>query len=138
MNYRKLAQRGFAAVAAIFLVVILASLGAFMVSFSNTQQLTSAQDVQGTRAYWAARAGLEWAVVALPATPSLCATPVAAPPTPIEGFVIAINCTRTTYVDAGGTAGVPPVIFQITVTASMGAVGSISYIDRSVSVSVEQ
>lgn len=59
MNPRR-HQVGFAAIAAIFLVVVLAALGAFMVTFSNTQQLTSAQDLQGTRAYWAARAGLEW------------------------------------------------------------------------------
>jgi hypothetical protein len=81
---------------------------------------------------------LEWAVVALPATPSVCAAPVAVPPTPLEGCAIAVNCTNTTYVDAGATAGVSPVIFQITVTASKGAVGSIGYIDRSVSASVEQ
>ena len=55
-------QRGFAAIAAIFLLVVLAALGSFMLSFSNTQQLTSAQDVLGTRAYWAARAGLEWGI----------------------------------------------------------------------------
>lgn len=55
-------QQGFAAIAAIFLVVILAALGAFMLTFSNTQQLASAQDLQGSRAYWAARAGLEWGI----------------------------------------------------------------------------
>jgi len=43
-------QHGFAAIAAIFLVVVLAALGAFMVTYSNTQQLTSAQDIQGSRA----------------------------------------------------------------------------------------
>lgn len=139
MKYRRCAQGGFAAIAAIFLVVVLAALGGFMLSFSNSQQLTSARDVQGTRAYWAARAGLEWAVVALPATPALCTTPVAAPPTPIEGFVVAINCTSATYADAGATSGVPPTtIFQLTVTASTGTVGSIAYTDRSVSASVEQ
>ena len=53
-------QHGFAVIAAIFLVVVLAALGGFMVTFSNTQQLTSAQDLQGSRAYWAARAGLGW------------------------------------------------------------------------------
>ena len=40
-------QKGFAAVAAVFLVVGLAALGAFMVSLSNTQQVTSAQDTMG-------------------------------------------------------------------------------------------
>ena len=52
---------GFAIVSAIFLLVALALLGAYMVSFSNTQHITSAQDVQGSRAYWAAKGGLQWA-----------------------------------------------------------------------------
>jgi len=48
--------------AAVLLVVGLAALGAFMVAMSITQQLTSAQDVQGIKALWAALAGLEWGV----------------------------------------------------------------------------
>ena len=60
MNRDHSAQRGFAAIAAIFLLVTLAALGGYMLTFSNTQQLTFAQDVQGARAYWAASAGLEW------------------------------------------------------------------------------
>ena len=139
MNGRPPTQGGFAAIAAIFLVVILAALGGFMLTFSNTQQLTSARDVQGSRAYWAARAGLEWAVVALPATPALCTKPVAAPPTPIEGYTIAIDCTSASYADIGATSGVSPTtIFRMTVTASTGTVGSIASVDRSVTASVEQ
>jgi MSHA biogenesis protein MshP len=127
-------QRGFAAIAAIFLVVILAALGGFMVTFSNTQQLTSAQDVQGSRAYWAARAGLEWALVAIPTNPALCAAPVVAPP-PIPDFTIAINCTPQAYTENG----VSLTIYQLTSTASSGgAAGSIGRIERSVSASIEQ
>jgi len=128
-------QRGFAAIAAIFLVVVLAALGGFMLTFSNAQQLTSAQDVQGSRAYWAARAGLEWAVVAIPAVPGLCASPVAAPPTPIDGFTIVINCTSQAYIEAGATV----TIFQFTsVASSGGAVGSVGYIERSLSATMER
>jgi len=36
MTRIRLQQRGFAAIAAIFLVLVLAALGGFMVSFSNT------------------------------------------------------------------------------------------------------
>lgn len=140
MNARPSVQGGFAAIAAIFLVVVLAALGGFMVSFSNTQQLSSAQDVRGTRAYWAARAGLEWALVAIPpasaATPDTCTIPT--PPGSIDGFTIAIVCTKATYVETGAASGVSPTaIFRFTVTASTGTVGSIGYADRSVTASVE-
>ena len=53
-------ERGFALVSAIFLLVILVSLAAFLVNISTSQSITSAQDVQGSRAYHAARAGADW------------------------------------------------------------------------------
>ncbi len=55
-------SRGFAIVSAIFLIVVLAALGVGIVVFSKAQQASSAYDVQGSRAYQAARAGLEWAL----------------------------------------------------------------------------
>jgi len=54
-------QSGFLLVTAIFLLVILAALGAFILTISGTQQTSSALDVQGSRAYQAARAGIDWA-----------------------------------------------------------------------------
>ena len=53
-------QRGFGAVAAIVVLVILAALSAAIVSVGTSQHLTSAQDVLSARAWQAARAGNEW------------------------------------------------------------------------------
>jgi len=53
-------ERGFSIVTAIFLIVVLAALGVFIVSVSGLQQSSSQLDVQGVRAYQAARAGIEW------------------------------------------------------------------------------
>lgn len=123
-------QQGFAAIAAIFLVVVLAALGAFMVTFSNTQHLTSSQDVLGSRAYWAARGGLEWgisgAVGACPASPTVLA---------IDGFTVTVTCAQSQYSDSGTVN-----MFSITsVAATTGAVvGSVGYIERSLSVSLER
>ena len=126
-----LCQRGFAAIAAIFLIVALAALGGYMVSFSNTQQISSAQDVQGSRAYWAARAGLEWALATVNAS-SAC--PAVAAPTTIEGFSILIVCTPQTYTEAASS----PRLFQIRAITSVGTVGSVGFIERSVSASMEK
>ena len=124
-------QTGFAAVAALFLVVVLAALGAFMWHMGMTQQLTSAQDVQGSCAYWAARGGLEWgltrinAVAACPA-PSLSLT--------ISGFSVTVFCTVAAYSEANRTVS----IFQLRSVASTGTLGTISYVERSVSASLER
>ena len=64
MNMCKLTlkmQKGFSLVTAIFLLVVLATLGTLMVTFFSAQQQSSALDVMGTRAYQAARVGVEWA-----------------------------------------------------------------------------
>lgn len=128
MNGRHLFQRGFAIIAALFLVVVLAALGAFMVSFSNTQHLTSAQDVQGSRAYWAARAGLEWGIVS-----AVSACPASPTSLTIDIFTVTVTCAQSTYSDSDTVN-----MFSITAVANVtgSSVGGIGYIERSVSASV--
>jgi MSHA biogenesis protein MshP len=130
MMRTRFTQKGFAAIAAIFLVVGLASLGAFMLTLSNTQQLTSAQDVQGTRAYWAARAGLEWGITSANAS-SACPTSTALT---LDGFSVAVTCALTSFTEAGVTIK----LIQLRSVASSGTVGSVGYIERSVSASMEK
>jgi MSHA biogenesis protein MshP len=132
-------QHGFAAIAAIFLVVILAALGAFMLTFSSTQQLTSAQDVQGSRAYWAARAGLEWAVVAVPAAPTLCANAAlasvtaGAPPAAVDGFALQVRCAKNTYTE--GTES--RTIYNFESQASLGTAGTVGRVERNLTATLE-
>lgn len=140
MNHKRLNQRGFAAIAAIFLVVVLAALGGFMVTFSNTQQLTSSQDVLGSRAYWAARGGLEWAfawiVESSPVAPAVLPVPVcpvAAPPATIETFSMSVTCTASTFLENGQSR----ILFRIVSVASRGSVGSPGFIERSVTATME-
>ena len=63
-------SRGFAIVSAIFILVVLGALGAFIVNVSTNQQIGSALDIQGVRAYQAARAGVEWGIYQVQATPA--------------------------------------------------------------------
>ena len=53
-------QYGFSLPAAIFLLVVLALMGAVIVSVTGLQQSSQQLDVLGVRAYQAARAGIEW------------------------------------------------------------------------------
>ena len=126
------AQLGFAIVSAIFLLVALAALGAFMVSFSNTQQLTSAQDVQGSRAYWAARGGVQWVTSEIVRTDDC---PSAAGQVDFaDGFVVDYTCDDNTY-DEGVTTR---TIFWVTATATAGGVvGDRLYVERQIQVFVE-
>lgn len=125
------AQQGFAAIAAVFLLVVVAAFGAFMVTFSNTQQLNAARDVQGSRAYWAARAGLSWGVARVVAVP---ACPVSPTVMAVDGFNVTVTCATQAY-DERGT---PRNIFTLTsIATGGGAVGGLAYIERSVTASLE-
>jgi len=53
-------QRGFLIIAAVFLLVVLAGLVAYLMTVSTTSQAASAADFNSARAYQAARAGAEW------------------------------------------------------------------------------
>lgn len=125
-------QHGFAAIAAIFLLVVLAALGAFMLTFSNTQQLNSAADVQGSRAYWAARAGIAWGMGSVAVSPAACPTPPS--PFTVDGLTLTVVCNRGSYSEGGNTV----VVFTFTSTAaSGGSVGGMGYVERSVTASAE-
>jgi MSHA biogenesis protein MshP len=121
------AAGGFAAVAAIFLVLVFAAMAAYMLTFSNTAQINSAQDLQSSRAYWAARAGLEWGMARASTTNAagVVGCPTLPSPLTVEGFTVAVTCTQSTYTEAR--------ILQITSIATLGgAPGALGYVERSV------
>lgn len=104
-------QRGFSLVTAIFLLVVLAGLGAAIVRVTTMQQIGSALDVGGSQAYQAARAGIEWGVYRQLRN-GVCATASFAPPAPaLSAFTVTVTCTK----HAGATPGLD--VYRITSNA---------------------
>ena len=62
MTSRAGKQSGFAIVSAAFLIVVLAVLGGYMATMSGVQQATTSKTLTASRAYYGARAGLEWGI----------------------------------------------------------------------------
>ena len=145
-------QRGFSIVSAIFLLVILASLGAFMVTFSVVQHTSSAQDLQGARAYQAARAGVEWGeyqilqVAGAGFAANCRATGVAgtsqtlpALAGTLAGFNVVVTCVATSYAEGDRIAGVNPVwIYRIGATAQAGTAGQANFVQRQIQATIGQ
>jgi MSHA biogenesis protein MshP len=97
-------QRGFTLPTAIFLLVLLAMLGAFMLTVSSLQQSSSVLDVQGVRAYEAARAGVEWgAFQVLDPNDTLGSSLATCPASPtqltltgvLSSFTVTVTCAAT-------------------------------------------
>jgi MSHA biogenesis protein MshP len=132
INCVKDRQRGFSLVTAIFLLVVIAALGAFAVTLATTQQQSAALDVLGSRAYQAARAGIEWGAYQALQNNSCLAPPttLAGLPNTLAGFNVQVTCTFATTTD-GGTA---ITLYQLNSTAKQGA--SPSYVDRQISVAI--
>jgi MSHA biogenesis protein MshP len=106
--------RGFTLPAAIFLLVVLAVLGAAIVMVFTTQQVGSALDLQGSRVYQAARAGIEWGAYKIARGGASCtgATSFAFATAPtLSGITVTVTCTA--YPDASGG----PTVYEIDSTA---------------------
>lgn len=120
--------RGFALVSAIFILVVLALLGAMMVALSSTQHVGQARDLFGSRAYFAARAGIEWGVYAAlrnnACTPSTTLPALAGS---AAGFAVVVNCSVSGPFDEGGTS---VRVYQLTSTATRGAPGAPDQVER--------
>ena len=126
-------QPGFAIPSAIFLIVVLAALGAFVVTVSGLQHTSSARDVMGSKALQAARAGIEWGAyqvlqqAALPGTgvcpagsvpPLSIAIPMPAG-TDLTGLTVNVTCALTNFDEGSRTAASlnPLEFYLITATA---------------------
>lgn len=101
-------QAGFSIVTAVFLIVVLALLGVFIISVTGLQQSSLQLDVQGVRAYQAARAGVEWAAFQV-LTPS-SSTPPDCPTSPtnisslggsLSAFTVTVTCTASPVTTEG-------------------------------------
>lgn len=126
-------QRGFAIVSAIFLIVVLAAMGVFMLTFSNIQHLTTAQDLQSAKAYQSARAGIDWGAYQIlqGSNPSCTGTP------PLGGTLTGFNLVVTCIAFGPYTEGTNTFnIYQITSTANSGVLGSTTYVERQIQATI--
>lgn len=130
-----MAQRGFSLVSAIFLLVVVAAMGAFAVTISTTQQQSQVMEVMSARAYQAALAGIEWATFNVAQQPASAAAPwagCAAGQNVVAGgnladFAITVNCTAVSAVEGTSTVW----IYDVSAVASTGGnPGDENYVEQ--------
>jgi len=127
-------QKGFGIVMAMFILVVLALLGVYMVRFAGVQHATSTYALQGARAFQAAKAGLGWAIARINAG-GTCANVTAVSPLTfpnLAGFSVALTCSSVPYQE-GSSA---PVIYQLNAHSEYGAYGTADYDSRELEASI--
>ena len=125
---------GFTLVSVIFLLVVVATLGAFMVSIGTTQRETSTLSVLSGRALAAAESGIEWAVHSVLTSDACFASPATFTLSggAAAGYSVTATCSATSHVEGADTYNV----FRLAVTASRGSPGSIGHVSRTIRASV--
>lgn len=125
--------RGFALVSALFLIVVLSALGAYLVNLVAVQHATPALRVQASRADYAARSGMAWAVRKATNGGSCAAsTSFTLSEGAFSGYTINVRCSRADH----DTAGTLLPYFVIDVSAQSGSFGSTDFVSRSLQAKV--
>jgi len=126
------AQRGASLVTAIFLIVVLASLGAFAVRLMAVQQQTTAAAIRATQAMMAAQSGIDWAAHRALNGGTCTAATLALTEAGATGYSVSVACTQSTHTEAGATINV----YSIEALAQSGVYGGPDYVSRRLHVKV--
>jgi len=122
-------QHGFTLVQAIFVLVVLALLGTYMVRLSTVQQATATQSLIQARVYHAARSGLEWGIKQVSDNHGCFSNSTFN----IDAYPVQMVCTLTgTYSEGVSTYGV----YKLQSVASFADISSPDYVSRKLEVTI--
>lgn len=139
-------QSGFVLVLAVFMLVMLAAISAYLLTISNLQVQAAVQDEAGARAYQSARTGIDWGAYQILRAPAQafatdCAagasTQTIALAGQLAGFSVAVTCQA----GAAQTEGASTFrAYTITATgcnqASCPGTASAIYVERQLRISL--
>ncbi len=112
---------GFSIVVALFILVVLALLGAALVTISGVEHRQPLLSLEAKRAYWAAHGGLQWgAYEALHNGICASSTMLASGQPGLNRFSVTVGCSSSAHTERGKTFQ----IYVITATAKNGKLGT--------------
>ena len=132
-------QHGFTLVMAIFILVVLALLGGYMMRLSGVQHTTTSHALQSARAYQAAKAGINWAAATISKdTDNIqagCAavnTKAVLPLAALPEFTVTVKCNLSgPYLEGSNKV----YVYAITAHSEFGTYSGIDYISRKIEAS---
>lgn len=127
-------QHGFSIITAIFILVVLALLGGYMVKLSTVQTTSFNLVLQGARAYQAARSGIEWSLGRL-ANGGSCSdinAQTAMSFSGLSGFSVKLGCSSQSYSESIQTL----TFYRVNAQAEFGAYSDAGYVSRSLEITI--
>ena len=88
-------------ITAIFLILVIAVLGAYIASVATTQHTTATLDLQGAKTYQAAYAGVQWGAYQALRVPSCAGNTSFALAGGLTGFAVTVNFSIFPYTENG-------------------------------------
>ena len=132
--HRMQSNNGFALVAALFLIIVLAALGLFAVKLASTQEQSIDLELLGARAQAAANSGIEYAANrALMHNKNCVNTTLNLNQAALQGFAVRISCTRSNHRMKGSAPtcnGNNCQVYELIATATYGTYGTANYVSR--------
>ncbi len=139
MKIMRKCQRGFSAIVAVILIVLLALIGGYMSTLTSVSSINTTVSAGTMQAWFAARSGIEWAVRDLIHGSGACSSPtINLTGGNTNGYAVVLTCTRlpspvTQYNESG--IGMYNV-YALTSRATRGNPGDIAYVSRQVNISI--
>jgi MSHA biogenesis protein MshP len=134
------AQRGFALMTGVFLIMILFLLSAYLIGFRVHQDSSFMLDALGTRAYAAARSGGEWGAYNSVRNGTCTATTAITFSGTLSGYTATVTCARLAYDEGGVTINMDTIVSNACNQASAGncpnAAPGANYVERQVTLTV--
>lgn len=125
-------QDGFSLIPALFLMIVLAGLGAVAVRLSGSQHQTVVLAMQSSRAYAAAQAGVDWSAYQAIVNNNCANSTLTLTEAGLAGFNIETTCSEASYSEGENTVRV----ITIDSFARGGTYGTPDYVSRRIRATV--
>jgi MSHA biogenesis protein MshP len=124
-------KKGFAMISAVFLLLILGLVGVYIVRLDSLRRSVSNMSIQGGRAYYAAKSGLEWGiatmVAAAPNAACFGSTVINLNQVALNGYTATVTCSALS-----ATEGTTYTVYTITAVGQKGSIGAQDYVSRTI------
>lgn len=120
------AQRGFALLSALFILVVLAGLGIVAVKLAGVQHHSVSLSLQAARAFQAAQSGIEYGAYRALTTGTCAPAAFAYSEGGLNGFNLNLTCTATIHTEGAGTT----TVYALQAFAWFGTYGTPDYVSR--------